>query len=314
METVEPLLLEPAGWVEDFLRHLETGRGYSPKTARNYLHALRTASDVLAGKRWDGLGTGDFRILLHDLAVRRRLDACTVRLHLSALRSFYKFLLRRGSVVENPVGALRLPLRRRRLPLFLNEEQVLRLLAAPLELMKAQGRRKGPGRRREAWQFLRDAALLEVFYSTGMRIDELVRLQMEDIHPRDGTVRVRGKGGRERMAVLGKAASEALRTYRDAVPGAPVDGPVFLSAPGRPLGARAIQLGLKVYLAHCGLDPKLSPHKLRHTFATHLLDRGADLRSVQELLGHAHLTTTQIYTSVTPERLRQSYRKAHPRA
>jgi integrase/recombinase XerC len=262
------------------------------------------------------LGADDFRTWLHELAVTRRLADNSVRLRFAALRSFYRHLIRRGLLRENPVEGLKLPVKRRRLPLFLNEEQVLRLLAAPLERMREASTRgkKAPGRPRLAWQFLRDAAIFEVFYSTGMRIDELVRLRMNDIDFAAGTVRVMGKGGRERLGVLGRPALEALRAYRNALPPGLEPPAVFAGPRGTPLSARGIQLLLKSYLAYCGLDPRITPHKLRHTFATHLLNHGADLRSVQELLGHASLSTTQIYTAVTAERLRQTYQRAHPRA
>jgi integrase/recombinase XerC len=309
-----PHRLVPEVWVGEYLEHLKTGKGFSDKTLRNYEQTLREVAAAFPGRRWEGLGMVDFRVYLHELTVRRRLSPASVRLQFSALRSFYKFLIRRGLVRENPLLGLQLPNKKKRLPLFLSEEQVLKLLAAPLDRMKDRAGKKVPGRKREAWQFLRDAALWEVIYSTGMRIDELVRLRMDDVDVRGGTVRVVGKGRKERLVVLGRPALEALQVYRDRLPVGVQPSAVFVGPGGKALSARAIQLMLKTYLAHCGLDPRLSPHKLRHTFATHLLNRGADLRSVQELLGHAHLSTTQIYTAVTAERLKQAYGRSHPRA
>ena len=308
--------LEPQNWALDFLRELASARGYSDKTVRNYRQVLQEVSARFAGRTWGDLTLADFRHWLHELVTSRRLAENSVRLRFSALRSFYRQAVRRGLLRNNPVTGLKMPVKRRRLPLFLNEEQILQLLSAPLERMKTAGRtgKKAPGRIRQTWQFLRDAAILEVFYSTGMRIDELVRLRMSDIDLRSHTVRVMGKGGRERLVVLGRPAVQALQLYRDALPAEMNLEPVFVGAGGKALTARAIQLMLKSYLAHCGLDPRITPHKLRHSFATHLLNHGADLRSVQELLGHSSLSTTQIYTAVTAERLRQSYQKAHPRA
>jgi len=306
--------LEPPAWPQAYLEQLRSGRGYSEKTLRNYAQVLSEASAFFAGKSWGTLTLADFRRYLHELVSARRLEPASVRLRFSALRSFYQFLVRRGDLPALPLAGLKLPARKRRLPLFLNEEQVLRLLSAPLDLMKDAAKRKGRGRHRLAWQYLRDAAILEMFYSTGMRIDELVRLRMEDIDIRQGTARVLGKGGKERLAVIGRPALEALQAYRDALGLDASPACVFTGPGGKGLSARAVQQMLKSYLAHCGLDSRISPHKLRHTFATHLLNHGADLRSVQELLGHSSLSTTQIYTAVTAERLRQGYLRSHPRA
>ncbi len=159
---------------------------------------------------------------------------------------------------------------------------------------------------------LRDTAWLEVFYSAGLRLNELVRLPRRQVDLHQGTVRVLGKGRKERLCPLGGPAVQALQAYLDACPHE--HEMLFVSAQGRPLTGRAVQLSLKKYLAAAGLDAKLTPHKLRHTFATHLLDGGADLRSVQELLGHSQVTTTQIYTSVSVERLKRVYQGTHPRA
>ncbi|MDX6767382.1 MAG: tyrosine recombinase XerC [Candidatus Methylacidiphilales bacterium] len=306
---------EPAAWAEEFLAHLRVQKQYSDKTGRNYRQALLECGAAFPGQQWGKLGPAHFRQYLYRLSTERRLGPASVRLRFSALRSFYKYLQRQGRLTDNPLTDLKLPVKKKRLPLFLGEEQVLRLLAAPLERMKeAAGVKRGRGRKKEAWQFLRDAAILEFFYSTGMRLDELVRLEMDDIDRRATTARVMGKGKKERLVVLGEPALEALDNYREALPLKLGGEAVFLGPDGRALGGRAIQLMLKEYLSYCGLDHRLSPHKLRHTFATHLLDRGADLRSVQELLGHASLSTTQVYTAVTSERLKQAYRKAHPRA
>jgi len=164
---------------------------------------------------------------------------------------------------------------------------------------------------------LRDVALLETIYSCGLRISELCGLKAEDMNWSEKVVRVRGKGKKERLLPIGDHALTAIRAYWQLLPIPPLgDAPVFLSNPkkGKPLYARDLQLRLKKHLATAGLDPALTPHKLRHSYATHMLDAGADLRTVQELLGHAHLATTQVYTHVTTERLKRAYDQAHPRA
>ena len=218
----------------------------------------------------------------------------------------------------NPVSDLSLPKLPRRLPVFLNQEQIADLLDSPRKLWtmeekrQAAGARKKDRRRGRNWQMLRDVAWLELFYSAGLRLSELVQVRHRNLDLHQGTVRVVGKGRKERLCPLGNPAIRALEAYLDA---RPFDGEaLFVSAQGRQLNGRTVQLALKRYLAAAGLDAKLTPHKLRHTFATHLLDHGADLRSVQELLGHSQLTTTQIYTSVSVERLKRVYDRAHPRA
>jgi integrase/recombinase XerC len=165
--------------------------------------------------------------------------------------------------------------------------------------------------------YFRDAAILEVIYSCGLRVSELCQLLAEDIDWSGQLVRVRGKGKKERIVPIGAPALEAIRAYWDRRNYAPAGAmPVFLARSNRisPVNQRTVQLRLKIYLSAAGLDPNLTPHKLRHSFATHLLDAGADLRSVQELLGHAHLVTTQVYTHLTTERLKHAYDQAHPRA
>jgi site-specific recombinase XerD len=316
-EQPHPVYLEPREWVLLFLRHLETAKGYSARTLRNYDQTLRELSSWLAGKSWRYLSAADFRNYLYRVSVQQRLSPASVRLRFSALRSFYKFLMRVGQVQENPLRELKLPSRQKRLPMFLNEEQALKLLAAPLDLMRARQERKkrGPGRELAAWQFLRDAAILEFFYSTGVRVSELVGLKLQQVNWREQSARVVGKGKKERLVMLGEPALAALREYRASLPKKLAAGAALFVGPrGKPLTARAVQFLFKRYLLQAGLDAKISPHKLRHTFATHLLDNGADLRGVQELLGHANLSTTQVYTQVTAERLRKSYQSAHPRA
>ncbi|NJK90938.1 MAG: tyrosine recombinase XerC [Blastochloris sp.] len=301
-------------WVQDFLRHLDSAKGYSDKTVRNYRQALMELRAFFADKKWDLLQTADFRRYLYHLMQQEKLKTASLRLRFSAFRSFYHHLIREGRLTRNPLLELKLPVKEKRLPLFLSEDQVEVFLRAPLEMGKAAENKKRRGKSLQAWQYLRDAAILEILYSTGMRIQELCSVQVGDIQSRGQIIRVMGKGKKERLVMLGSQARQAYERYREALP-LSLSGEAALVGPsGEALGARSVQLMFKKYLAHAGLDPRLSPHKLRHSFATHLLDRGADLRSVQELLGHENLSTTQVYTQVTAERLRSSYQKSHPRA
>jgi integrase/recombinase XerC len=313
--TVSPPRRDPV--VEEFLAQLEQGRGVSPLTIRNYRQALLEFKAGVPEKSWWALAPSDFRDYLYRLARGQKLGPSSVRLRFAALRTFYRLAVREGRVKVNPVSDLTLPKLPRRLPVFLNQEQVGALLEAPRQVWnqaqkrKAQGA-KGSSRQGQNWQMLRDTAWLELFYSAGLRLAELVGVKRRDVDLRAGVVRVLGKGNKERLCPLGDPAVRALEAYLDACPFE--EAALFVSERGRPLNGRTVQLALKRYLAAAGLDAKLTPHKLRHTFATHLLDHGADLRSVQELLGHSQLTTTQIYTSVSVERLKRVYDGAHPRA
>jgi len=257
-------------------------------------------SDAEMADRLRQVAPLDLRRYLADLR-RAQYSRATIARKIATLRSFYKFLAREGEVPGNPVKVIRTPRLGKRLPKFLDPAEVERLLSAP----------KG-----DDLLSRRDAAILEVLYSTGMRVGELVGLDLEDIDPLAEVVRVRGKGRRERLAPLGSFAVRALNRYLDARAGADVkdDRAVFVNRHGRRLSARSVRRKLAKYLAEAGLDPAVSPHTLRHSFATHMLERGADLRAVQELLGHRSLSTTQIYTHVTASRLKEIYESAHPRA
>lgn len=312
-ESIQPL--QPAEWVQRFVHYLQHEKGNSPHTVRNYRHALMEFSQLNSGKRWDKMELADFR--QHLYALSNRLSPVSIRLRFSALRAFYRFLSRRGLRKDNPLVGLKLPSKHKRLPKFLTEEQISRFLSAPRELATAKTPSKKPqrGRKMMPWQVERDVALLETLYSTGARISEAVSMRWEDVDLGAKAARVVGKGKKERLVILGDPATKALRVYQKNLPAALQEAKhVFLNPLGKPLTARAVQTLFKKYLRHAGLDATLSPHKLRHSFATHMLDRGADLRSLQELLGHSQLETTQIYTRVTPDRLRRAYQKAHPRA
>ncbi len=306
-------------WIEEFLQHLAYERGASIYTQRNYRQALSEFSRWHQQERqrppaWADLQRDDFRSFLRFLG-RGKLSRAAVRLRFSALRSFYRFLIRRGRAEVSPIRNLALPQPERRLPRFLTAQQMTDLLTAPLKELEA--RRANAEKEVDETPFLRDVAVLETVYSCGLRVSELCGLRGEDIDWAGQLVRVRGKGKKERLVPIGGPALVAIRNYWNGLPCVPSpDGPVFLASPKKtaPLYPRLVQLRMKRYLTSAGLDPGLTPHKLRHSYATHLLDAGADLRSVQELLGHAHLITTQVYTHLTTERLKRAYDAAHPRA
>ena len=307
--------------IKQFLGHLAVDRDASVYTQRNYRQALREFFRWHRAERgtppsWGTLGRDDFRSYLRYLG-RQKLSRAAIQLRFSALRTFCKYLVRHGLIAESPVKNLALPKRERRLPKYLTVDQMLALLAAPAALLAQQGTRKGAGRPFSAMATLRDTAVLETIYSCGLRISELCGLRAEDLNWQEQLVRVRGKGKKERLMPIGDQALSAIKKYWQALSPAPAGlTPVFLAETKKTAPLRPLQLSrrLKNYLAQAGLDPGLTPHKLRHSYATHLLDAGADLRSVQELLGHAHLVTTQVYTHVTTERLKRAYDAAHPRA
>ncbi len=307
-------------WVERFLAHLATDRGASVYTERNYRQALGDFSrwhlqERRSAPAWAALQRDDFRAFVRFLG-RQKLGRAAIALRFSALRTFYKFLIRHGAVASSPIKNIALPKLPKRLPKFLTREQMETLLAAPLEPLKKK-QAKGRGRPVSETLCLRDAAILETIYSCGLRVSELAGLLVEDMDPGELLVRVRGKGKKERLAPIGAPALQAIENYWSKLPRRPArHEPVFLAHTREvaPVGIEDISRRLKKYLGVAKLDPGLTPHKLRHSYATHLLDAGADLRSVQELLGHAHLVTTQVYTHLTTERLKKAYAAAHPRA
>lgn len=288
-----------------FFDFLATEKSASPRTLANYRDALA------AYQKWRGLefsgwrlaSADDFRDYLFAL-MKEGFKRATIRLKFAALRSFYKFLVFRRGLARSPVAEVLLPKPERGLPVVLTISQIDELLGMPLKLSAV---RKSP-----AWLPLRDTAILELFYSCGLRISELLALDVKHVDFIGETVRVIGKGSKERMVPVGGPALSAIQRYRQEA--AVTSGPLFLSTRKRRITQQAVDQLLKKYLKHSSIPFAISPHKLRHSFATHLLDAGADLRSVQSLLGHASLSTTQIYTHVTKERLKQAYDTAHPRA
>jgi len=322
METPPPAPPEIRdNWIAKFLAHLATDRGASVYTQRNYQQALNEFARWHLEERkspavWEQLQRDDFRAFVRFLG-RNHLSRAAVQLRFSALRTFYKFLIRHGVVESLPIKNLQLPKPEKRLPRFLTIQQMADLLRAPQKLLDSQKDKTGPGRPVSAEVCLRDVAVLETIYSCGLRISELCGLRVDDIDFHEQIVRVRGKGKKERLVPIGAPALLAIQKYWSVLLEPPMGiQPVFRADTRKaaPLSPLQLSRRLKNYLAIAGLDPKLTPHKLRHSYATHLLDAGADLRSVQELLGHAHRITTQVYTHVTTERLKKAYDAAHPRA
>ena len=288
-----------------FLRYLDSERNSSPSTLTGYRRALNhfLASRGRGRPEWLRYTTDHFRDHLFEI-VKSGAARSTVRTEFAALRSFYRFLVERHRLALNPLKALHLPKALRKLPHPLSVSQVTQLLETPA--------RAAPEKQSTSWAAARDAAILELFYSSGLRLAELASLNVEDLDPYTETVRVLGKGRKERICPVGAPALAAISRYRSEAK--VKSGPLFLNKSRHRLGSRSIWLMMKKYLPASGVGQPLSPHKLRHSFATHLLDAGADLRSVQSLLGHANLSTTQIYTHVTTERMKRVYDQAHPRA
>jgi integrase/recombinase XerC len=308
----EPLPADiAAAWLQPFCDHLRKERRYSTYTERNYRQAFE---DFYAWLRRAGRGEGGFDVLtardVRDFVIeaQKRFDRRTLHNHVSGLRAFYRYWMQRGRLERNPFAGAALPKLQKTLPKFLTEAQAAALLDGPMK--RLQEKSLAPF---EAW---RDRLVLEVLYGAGLRVSELVALNYGAIDFATGTARVLGKGRKERICPLGETAMSVLRKFRAEFAGTatgPAD-PVCIAVPGRRLSVGAVQQLVKKYLAPADLPMDLTPHKLRHSFATHLLNAGADLRTVQELLGHANLTTTQVYTHTSVARLKEIYTKAHPRA
>jgi site-specific recombinase XerD len=291
--------------VDSFVEFMTTEKNSSPKTLENYTLALRLFREWLGDSfsRWRDLTSDHFRAYLFQLQ-KDGLARSTVRLRFAAYRSFFKFLVHRRGYPKSPVAEVELPKADKALPVVLTLSQIEELLELP---MKSELQGQAP-----AWMRERDAAILELFYSTGLRLAELASLNVNNIDSINESVRVIGKGSKERLVPIGSHAMKAMQKYRS-IAGVH-EGPLFVSKLRKRLSTRSLNSVLKKYLAQSSIPFNVTPHKLRHSFATHLLDHGADLRSVQALLGHASLSTTQIYTHVTKERLREAYDSAHPRA
>jgi integrase/recombinase XerC len=291
-----------------FLQYLRVERGASPHTIKSYREDLAALAEYLADGDGNTPAPGSittaelrgFVAALHEAGYAKS----SIARRLASVRSFLRFGQREGWSKANPAKALRNPRKSRKLPHYLSTNEVGKLLTAPAG---------------EAAMALRDRAILETLYSAGLRVSELIGLTDGDLDFAAGIVRIRGKGKRERLSPIGSHAVRALKRWLAVRVLAPSEkqgreAPVFTNKFGTRLTTRSVARMLEKYLKLTGLDQRTSPHTLRHSFATHLLDRGADIRSVQELLGHKSLVTTQIYTHVSTANLRAAYEKAHPRA
>jgi integrase/recombinase XerC len=286
------------GAVASFLTYLAAERGASPHTLRNYATDLRDFAAFLDGEGAT-IAQADGRLLRAYLASlhRRRLAKASIGRHLASVRSCLRFLARRGVITQNPARQVRSPRRPRPLPSFLPKDESKELLDVPGESSVAARR---------------DQALIEFLYATGIRVAECCGLDCADLDRSRGTVRVLGKGDKERVVPVGEVALAAVDAYLADRAGA--TGPLFANLRGGRLTTRSVHRIVGRQARRAGLDRHVSPHTLRHTFATHMLGEGADLRLIQELLGHARLATTQRYTHVTSEQLMKVYDAAHPRA
>ncbi len=329
--------MEDSVIVQDFLSYLKFEKRFSEHTAKCYGADLAQFGRFLTGDSQDSFTTEqtnfaadqhhdtatavatatavkvDQLLLTTDVTVVRtylaflnekQYSKATIARKLATLRSFYKFLVKRGRLDSNPVTAVRTPKQDKKLPRFLEYEEVKRLLGTPPV---------------DTWLGARDRAILETLYSTGIRVSELVALNMDDIDFLGEVIRVRGKGKKERVAPISSSALQVIQHYMEfrnkrAQSSNNFDAKVlFVNKHGQRLSTRSVRRKMDKYLKMAGLDPAISPHTLRHSFATHMLSNGADLRSVQELLGHQSLSTTQIYTHLSTRKLKEVYDNAHPR-
>jgi len=289
-----------------FITYLIAEKNASPYTVKNYRHEIGEFLGFLKEQgidSWDGVDRYVLRRYLAWLQAQGYVKASITR-RISELRSFCRYLVREGILDRNPIRAISSPKVPKRLPNYLDLHEVEALLAAP-DAMDPQGQR--------------DLAILEVLYASGLRVSELVGLNLRNVDLQHGELRVWGKGAKERVALLGEPACRALRRYiregrPELIKGNRETNALFLNRLGSRLSTRSVNNILDRYAKLAGLERRVTPHVMRHTFATHLLDGGADLRTVQELLGHADLSTTQIYTHVSQARAKEVYRKAHPRA
>lgn len=265
--------------------------------------ALETATDTKLEEKILGVNADTVRKYMAELN-QKQYSKSTIARKLATLRSFYKFLVKRNYLHSNPVTSIRTPKQEKKLPQFLEYEDVQRLLNTPPT---------------DSWLGARDRAILEVLYSTGMRVSELVSLNMDDVDFLGEVIHIRGKGKKERVSPIGSSALQAIQHYiefrnkrmqNDSTFDAKV---LFANKHGQRLSTRSVRRKMDKYLKMAGLDPAISPHTLRHSFATHMLNNGADLRSIQELLGHQSLSTTQVYTHLSTTKIKEVYDDAHPR-
>lgn len=287
-------------YIDKFAKYLKIEKNYSEHTLRNYISDLRDLSGFLDARDPGKVTHLDLRRYLAELKKRNCARRTVVR-KLGAVRSFMKFLFREKIIDRNPADSVFTPKLDKRLPVFLDPAKMIDLVTAPSG---------------DDMLSLRDRAIMEVLYSAGMRVGELVGLNTGDIDLISGSVKVRGKGKKERIALLGGEAQKAVRRYlekRSGEAGAGTNA-FLLNKRGGRLSDRSVRRIIDKYVKLTSVEQKISPHSIRHSFATHMLDNGADLRSVQELLGHKNLSTTQIYTHMSSKRIKEIYSRAHPRA
>jgi tyrosine recombinase XerC len=286
-------------YIQKFITYLEGEKNASQHTITNYKIDLRDFDSSLKEKPLENITHVDVRLFLARMK-EKDLSKRSVARKMACIRSFFKYLCREGYVKSSPAAGLQTPKLDKKLPLFLDTNQVVKLIESP-DLSDTYG--------------LRDRAILETLYSSGLRVSELVGLNRDNIDFISGVLKVFGKGKKERLSPIGDKALKAIRNYLEKLPSDIKDKKaVFFNKKKKRMSTRDARRVIEKYIHKTSLNEKISPHSLRHSFATHLLDRGADLRSVQELLGHANLSTTQIYTHVSAERLKSVYEKAHPRA
>jgi integrase/recombinase XerC len=288
--------------IEDFCRYLSVERSVSPHTVKGYRTDLEQFRDFIARELGcePEVGTIDHVAIRRFLAFLHREHAkSSIGRKLAALRSFYRYLMRTGVTAANPAELVATPKREKKVPYHLNVDEATALVEAP------SGTEEAP---------LRDRAILEMLYSCGIRVSELTGLDVGDVDLEEGLVRVLGKGGKERIVPVGRHARAAVSGYLLHRNGPPPGAPLFLNLRGGRLTSRSVARIVDLHILKLATMKKVSPHTLRHTFATHLLEGGADLRAIQELLGHASLSTTQKYTHVSIDRLMEVYDKAHPKA
>jgi tyrosine recombinase XerC len=283
-----------------FLDYLENQKNYSKHTIKSYKKDISQFIEFLKEKKISDFENVEYEDFINFIGKLKssNLKEKTIGRKVASLKSFYKFLVMRKYIKKNPTLLIKSPKIPERLPNFLTYNEILKILEIPFN--------------KKNWQFLRDKAILEVLYSTGIRVGELVNLKLDDINFVDEVIKVKGKGKKERIVPIGKFALNCLIEYIEKRPNKK-EKFLFLNKYGKKLTERSVERLVKKYSLLSGINKNVTPHTIRHTFATHLLDRGADLRTVQELLGHERITTTQIYTHLTVGKLKELYEKFHPR-
>jgi len=288
--------------IDRFMTYLASERNVSPHTVEAYGGDLARFHEFVVGERGEDAGVEavDHLLIRRWMALLHRdHKKSSIGRKLAAVRAFFRYLVRQGMASRNPAGLVSTPRREKRVPYHLNIDEVTALVESPREADLLS---------------IRDRAILETLYSCGVRVSELTGLDVGGVDLEEGLVRVFGKGGKERVVPVGRHARQALAGYLAARGNPPLDTPLFLNARGGRLTSRSVARIIDRYILKLATIRKISPHTLRHTFATHMLEGGADLRAIQELLGHASLSTTQKYTHVSIDRLMEVYDKAHPKA